>query len=650
MTRAARYVLCSLLAVPGASLARGASPYLPLNLQPEVERQIERVLILAGKPILRRPIAAATVLDALPKACARDAQLCAQVSAILQRYLPPFSITNVSLEGGGGSNSERTFPNRYGLDTRSHWNASASVLWEPADHLLLNVGGVAYEGRAVPEGTMLSFGWDKAQVDVGWRSHWLSPLKDSAMLLSTEAATMPSVTLSNYTPLTKLGFGYEVFVAEMSHSDLIATDAGLTSGNPQILGVQLTMEPASGWSIGFNRIMQYGGGTRDASLGSAFKAFFSPSKYDNTTSGPDAQFGNQLGSITSQFVFPGKMPFTVYFEYGGEDTSRGNEFLLGNSSLSAGISFPRLAPGLDLTFEASEWQNGWYVHSIYGDGLTNHGHVIGHWGGDQRQFNDGVGAQTEMLRLGWDPGFGGQLELQLRTIENQSYSSVPYQRGYDATLRYSRTWGQFTVGGEGFAGRDVFGQRFQWLGAFFRYAEDGPGSGMLEPVNAAGASDDPSAQVFVDAGLNASKVSTELTENSPTTTTGVAWSPHLAIGARRSVSAHNDLGARVELDEIDGHLLIAVRAVDYRYRFSSPFALSGFLGAARYDLDTPAYGIYGGVGGQWRDLFEDWDLGLDLRFAWNVARDHLLPSDPQSTRPDSFYDIASATFYVTHRF
>jgi hypothetical protein len=649
MTKVGRNFLLFLLAVPAVSLARGASPYLPLNLQPDVERQIERVLILAGKPILRRPIAAATVLDALPKACAVDQELCDEVSAILQRYMPPFSITNAGLEGAFGDSAHKTLPNRFGLDTSSNWSASASVLWEPFDHVLLNVGGVAYEGRAVPEGTMLSFGWDTAQVDVGWRSHWLSPLTDSAMLVSTEAATMPSVTLSNYTPLTKLGFGYEFFVARMSHSDLIATDSGTTSGQPQIMGLQLSMEPASGWSLGFNRIMQYGGGSRDSSFSSAWQAFFNPSGKDNTTQGPDAQFGNQLGAITSQFVFPGKLPFTVYFEYGGEDTSRGNNLLLGNSSLSAGINFPRLTPGIDLTIEASEWQNGWYVHAIYGDGLTNYGHVIGHWGGDERQFNDGVGAQTEMMRIGWEPRSGGLLQLQLRTIENQSYSGVPYQRGYDATLRYSRTWKQLTIGGEGFAGRDVFGESFHWFGAFVRYAEVAATSGLLVKTDESGHSDDPSAQVFIDAGLNANKVSASLTETSGSTS-DLTYSPHLGIGARRSVTAHGDLGARLELDRMDGHLLIGVRALDYRYRFSSPFALSGFVGAARYDLDTPAYGIYGGVGGQWRDVIKNWDLGMDLRLAWNVARDHLLPSDPQSTRPDSFYDIASATLYMTRRF
>ena len=44
---------------------RAVSAYLPLNLEPEMERQIERVLILADEPILKRPFAVALVELAL---------------------------------------------------------------------------------------------------------------------------------------------------------------------------------------------------------------------------------------------------------------------------------------------------------------------------------------------------------------------------------------------------------------------------------------------------------------------------------------------------------------------------------------------------------------------------------------------------------
>jgi hypothetical protein len=56
-------VLSSAFLPPAAAAASGVSPYLPINMSPEMERQIQRVLILADQPIMTRPIAAARVLD-----------------------------------------------------------------------------------------------------------------------------------------------------------------------------------------------------------------------------------------------------------------------------------------------------------------------------------------------------------------------------------------------------------------------------------------------------------------------------------------------------------------------------------------------------------------------------------------------------------
>jgi hypothetical protein len=42
-------------------MALGVTPYLRLNLAPEVESAVERVLVLGDKPILSRPIPAAVV-------------------------------------------------------------------------------------------------------------------------------------------------------------------------------------------------------------------------------------------------------------------------------------------------------------------------------------------------------------------------------------------------------------------------------------------------------------------------------------------------------------------------------------------------------------------------------------------------------------
>jgi hypothetical protein len=413
-----------------------------------------------------------------------------------------------------------------------------------------------------------------------------------------------------------------------------------------------SIEPASGWSIGLNRIMQYGGGARDeSSFRDILNAFFRPSRFDNTDPGLDRrdEFGNQLASFTSRFLFPGTTPFAVYFEYAGEDTSRGRNYLLGNSALSAGIHFPQLWRAFDFTYEASEWQNGWYVNRIYGDGLTNEGHVLGHWAGDERRFNDGVGGQSHSLRLGWEPRFGGTMELRYRTLANERYSTVNYERAHDLALRYAYPLRKFTVGAEIFTGRDVFGENFSRFGAFIRYADNAERF-TTSTGGAPATVESDGAEVFVDGGVNAHKVKIDLTRELPRTETDLGTATHFAVGARRSVSSRSDFGVRVEFDDVDGHMLTGFRALDYRYRFAGPLAVGLFLGAARYDLATPAYGLYGGVGAQWRNLFHGWDLGLDLRYASKVARDRLLPSDPVSERSDSFYDISSAAAYLSRRF
>ncbi|MGH8285440.1 MAG: hypothetical protein ACRETT_06705, partial [Steroidobacteraceae bacterium] len=190
---------------------------------------------------------------------------------------------------------------------------------------------------------------------------------------------------------------------------------------------------------------------------------------------------------------------------------------------------------------------------------------------------------------------------------------------------------------------------FSRIAAFFRYSPRvGSLAALIEDIDTRAS--DVGAEIFVDAGVNANEVRIDLDDNIPRSTTDVEIAPHFAFGVRRAVTAHSDVGARIELDEIDGHTLLSARAVDYRYRFDGPLALTGFLGAARYDLATPAYGLYLGLGAQLRNVVPHWDIGLDLRYAVKVARDDLLASDPLGGRPDSFYDIASTTLYVTRRF
>jgi len=157
-----------------------------------------------------------------------------------------------------------------------------------------------------------------------------------------------------------------------------------------------------------------------------------------------------------------------------------------------------------------------------------------------------------------------------------------------------------------------------------------------------------SAEPFVDLGLNYTRTKGDISTVT-TKVTSTQGGLHLGAGVRRELSRAS-IGARVEIDDVDGNLLLAVRAFDYRRHLSERVSLTAFFGAARLDLATPAYGYYLGAGAQLKDLMPKWDLNVDLRFGDKIARDNLLPSDPQGGRNDNFYDLRGLGIYLTRRF
>ena len=166
MRRVLVFCLLAGAASPGA-WARGVSPYLPLNLSPEMERQIERVLLLADRPITSRPIAAATVLEALPAACRIDADLCARVRRYLDRYMHKAGLAEASVEVAAHDGAVTALPNRHGASSDSEWLASAQAYWQPNDYILVSLGGAGDADDVVATGSMLSAGFDWAQLDFG---------------------------------------------------------------------------------------------------------------------------------------------------------------------------------------------------------------------------------------------------------------------------------------------------------------------------------------------------------------------------------------------------------------------------------------------------------------------------------------------------
>jgi len=313
---------------------------------------------------------------------------------------------------------------------------------------------------------------------------------------------------------------------------------------------------------------------------------------------------------------------------------------------------------LDITYEGSTWAPTWYVHHAtdvqtgYGDGITNYLLSTGHWFGDQRQFDDAVGGRSNMLRVGWEPPFGGLFELQYRMLINDSfYSAIPYYHEHMGSLSYAYPWKEYAIGAQVDAGRNVFGQTYWQLTGFLRYGDALRTSNPQSPEDAFRGERAEGAELYVDAGVTGNRIYENITAVQPRFYTDITYGAHVAFGARRQVSQHQDLGAGIGLDDVAGHELFSVRALDYRYRFNAPWAIEFFMGAARYSLGTPAFGWYLGIGPQWRNFLPGWDMGLDFSYGVKVARQRVLPSDPQGGyRPDAFYDIYMGTFYLAYKF
>lgn len=654
-----RTLICAAACAPivAGAAARGVSPYLPLNMSPLMERRIEQLLLLADKPLMTRPIPAAVVYDALPAACDADPLLCRQIRGYLETYMHDTGVTDLSAQAAHSSGTRPAPVNSRGMPLDSAGEITGRAYYQPTDRLMFNLAGVAYDGDFVPSGTMVSGGIEYAQLDLGYRDHWLSPFSDSSSMISTQAPTIPSVTLSNYTPISFLGFQYEVFLGELSASDRIRYGDGFTAGHPKLAGVHLQLEPVSGFAVAVNRVLQFGGGERGgASFGDFFNAIYKTDEVENIGGGlgPDEQFGNQVASVTTRMVYPGDTPLSLYFEYGGEDRSYSGQTRLGNSVLSAGVDFPVVARNYDVTYEASDWQNGWYTHGIYRDGLANEGHVIGHWFGDQRVAGDAVGGRSHMVRVGRRSSAGAYTRFTYRTLQNEEYSPVDYERMHELVVERFQPWRQHVIGLELRLGRDVFGDRYGRLEGAFHLNDHW--SIQADPGPRRRGDGESPTGLFIDVGASSGYLDSFLDD--VVSVDDGSWQrsdfdgqPHIGLGVRRNLSERTALGSRIEWDRIGGEDLLSIRAVDYRRKLGERFAVSGFLGAGRYDLGSAAYGFYLGVGAELRDVLPRTDLAIDVRYYDKLSRDKLLESDPPAqNRSDVFYDVTGVSAYLSYRF
>ncbi len=125
---------------------------------------------------------------------------------------------------------------------------------------------------------------------------------------------------------------------------------------------------------------------------------------------------------------------------------------------------------------------------------------------------------------------------------------------------------------------------------------------------------------------------------------------HVGAGVRRELEKGGNIGVRVELDDVDSNLLIAVRALDYRYSISNRLAVGGIHRSRTARPRHTRARLLPRRRRAAQGARPGWDLSIDLRLGDKLARDNVLPTDPQGGRPDNFYDLTGVSVYLSRRF
>jgi hypothetical protein len=442
--------------------AAGVSPYLPINSNTILENEIERLGVSAGIPDLTKPYNLATVVHYLEKVKRSHPILYRRLKHALKPYLASLTLSHAKLELSHGDNA-KVRPNGRGYTTKDNATLSLRANWQAADWLGVYLGAEISEELKQPSGSMLSMGTDWAQLDIGYKDYWLSPFQGSAQLLSTNAETLPSFSLSNNLPIKFYGraFNYEVFLAQLSKQPVLFNDVYSNNKGPLLSGFHLSFQPTPWWTLGATRIFQFGGGERDLNAKTIIKAFFDPRGADNDAA-VDEESGNQIASISSRIYFDGRLPFSFNLELAGEDTSNNKAYQLGNTALTVGLYFPYfLADNISLTYEYASWQNGWYTNNVYQQGFTNEGNILGHWA-MQAQHDSGTAApgKSHFLKSHWQTSWQHLVSVSIRGAEHQSHQYDDY---WDIDIDYSFPVNEhlFSVGA--YFGKDNFGESFAEL-------------------------------------------------------------------------------------------------------------------------------------------------------------------------------------------
>lgn len=450
------------------------SPYLPLKQNSAIELEIDRLVTITGYPVLKKPYHIASLVGYLEKVKDSHPGLYNRIKRYIKRYDTTLGLTHFQSQLRVSSSNEKSLHNARGLTTKSRLDIQATGFWQPNEYLIVNAGGsYSDEEKFEGYGSFISVGGRYLQADIGYREHWLSPLQGSSQMVSTQAIPMLGITLSNVEPITDWNIMYELGFGQLETVDGIVFDGKTSEGEPGHLTMHLSAQLTDWWTVSGNRTMQFGGGDRGTvDLGEVWQAIIDPVSSDNCGGSSDLQdcnkeFGNQQASIASRMDLNwGDTPYSLIVEIAGEDTNDFKAYKLGNKAYSVGVFLPYLSPTESMNFTVQYIEDAWYSHHLYQKGLSNGGHVMGHWWGDEKRVNDVIGAKVFSVGYTKDFGYSSQLRLEYHTINNEYSETIgthDYERGHYLKADYQWIYKGHFLGLHLYSGTDLYGKSFNSL-------------------------------------------------------------------------------------------------------------------------------------------------------------------------------------------
>lgn len=453
------------------SLTVNAAPtaYLPIGADNYLQDQVDYLFLLTSGNPMKKPYSIASIDLALSKIESSDPSLYQAVNNGLEPYRANNSVSRAGFVARLATDKDMPIANQRGLSSKENLQGFVEGSWRPNGNTVVQAG-VEYRADAntvVPYNTFVGFSKGNLQLDLGYREHWYSPFSFSSQLISNNAEMGPSITLSTISPIERFWqANFELFYTRL---DKVKNGVKYLDqwydGSPHLIGTHLSLSPAESWTLGFNRILQFGGGPREVSAGDIVNAFFDPAANDNSYSSEEraTEFGDQMASVTSSYRLNADMPIEIYAELAGEDTQGGSNLSLGNQATNLGVFIPQFSDKVALRYEYSRYKTVWYTHHLYAFGNTNSGFVYGNFIADQRDFGHGVPAKAHKATLDYMISSTSGWRGSIASLSNQDKSR--YHRAYEIMLEHRRNFKQRPIRVSLTLGSNVYSESYGQLKA-----------------------------------------------------------------------------------------------------------------------------------------------------------------------------------------